>query len=110
MLFATPDLPNQKEVTSIGHKDRILAVCVDSNNVYVSEDIDSPRHSHFRDRDPAKYYMSKLVTLKEYRDKKLQYELPEVIIPGVVSSESVIGGVDIIDGEYYPLRYICQEK
>jgi hypothetical protein len=109
VLFATPDLKDQENVR-LGMKDAILAICVDPDKVYVSEDVEDWRHSHYRDPKASEYYKSKLVTLREYREKQMKYELPEVLIPGTVSDEQVLGAIDIIDGEPYPYRCSCEEE
>ena len=108
-LFATPDLKDQRAVKTALFTNTIMAVCVDPETVVVSEDVEDWRHSHYRDPNVVAYYLSKLVTLRQYRERGLQYELPEVVIPGVVPDEHLLGGIDVIDGHRVPLQCTCEE-
>jgi len=88
-----------KEAIEDWHTDRapsaIAVICIDPKDAFVSEDLESPKHSlHTWDEQNHEHYKERLIPLQEYNRKQLHYELPEIILP-VIPKENVIGFLDV---------------
>ena len=107
VVYAWPTLTDAKRFMGVSSlQSEVVALCVDPDKAIVTEDIDNRSHPMFNGKGRKAYYKSKMVTLREYRDKGLSYQIPEVLLPQ--ESYMVLGILDLLTK--LPHRCVCDRR